>query len=979
MKRVVRILVLGLVAGWLPLHASQSTGYWQQRFDYRMDVKLIPEDHRIIVHSVINYVNQSPDTLDRVYLHLYPRAFQENSVKYREFRHALGRQSRAGGFLNDIEPYKWDLQIQSFQVTGSDQTQSEDYSIDDTILKTMLPGPLAPGDSVMLDINWTLVVGKLFERAGELNGQFNMAQWYPKLVVYDQEGWHPDVFHAEGEFYGEYGNFDVTLDVPTNYIVGATGVVTEGDPGWDSVAVDTSQKLEQWLETFKSPEADSTRRRIVRFQARQVHDFAWVASPDFLYESGEWNGIKVHVLYDKRDTTWSKVVVERAEEALRWLSTQFGMYPWPQMTVVDRRRGGGMEYPMLVMNGRENEGLIVHEIGHNWFYGILGNNEVDQAWLDEGFTTFQTRWHAMTRYPGGLDPNRSWVKPFQQKHWRFTSAYDNDQWRAIRAQLSGFDEPVQRKAYLYKSGANYSVNAYTKPSLMLHELKAILGDSLFLAAMQHYYSTWKLKHVTEYRFRQAMEETSGRELDWFFDAWLHDTRIADFALTGMKSSADADGGWHTTVTVEQKGNRLLPPVVDLVFKDGSTQRLNTDDFLWRYYIDLTADTKAKPVRAIVDPDNEFLDVDRRNNMSGKFPTEFMFRWPGMYYQPRNANLVTWSPLLYYQDVDGAMPGVSLRKSYGPWESTEARIVFSPETGRIFYDLSGWRKPTHHPQGNRWFSFHAFDFGGAEGVKVQVTRQMSRGYGMNPVMTVRHGIYTVNAKDLSRTDIFDRGRSTVFFTQGFIDMNRRSITVDIQAAPRGWSDWSFGRVALTTKFSKDIKSFQWKNRIFAGKIWSVDTIPVQERFGIEGNGSYDLYAHSYTRDASSLYGLANLRSYYHLEGDGNLRGFVGRYSGTEAIITWNSELSAEKTVLGIDLTGSAFTDLGLASGSKFTAGDRGFSNDVLGDAGLGLEIRKNIWGQRLYLRMDLPFMTFTPDSNGPEIDFQRWLFSFQTAF
>ncbi|MFQ6613796.1 MAG: hypothetical protein ACE5D1_03035, partial [Fidelibacterota bacterium] len=191
MKRGLPILVLGLGLGLIPLHASQSTGYWQQRFNYRMNVKLIPEDHQLRVHSVINYVNESPDTLDRVYLHLYPRAFQENSVKYREFKHALGRQSRVRGFMNNIDTYKWDLQIQSFQVTSSDQSRSEDYSIDDTILKTMLPEPLAPGDSVTLDLNWTLVVGKLFERAGELNGQFNMAQWYPKPVVYDQEGWHP--------------------------------------------------------------------------------------------------------------------------------------------------------------------------------------------------------------------------------------------------------------------------------------------------------------------------------------------------------------------------------------------------------------------------------------------------------------------------------------------------------------------------------------------------------------------------------------------------------------------------------------------------------------------------------------------------------------------------------------------------------------------------------------------------------------------
>ncbi|RMF08099.1 MAG: M1 family peptidase, partial [Candidatus Neomarinimicrobiota bacterium] len=634
MKRLTFLLLGGILVS-SAARAGQQTGYWQQRFRYTMQVQLHPEDHRVVAHSSIVYVNQSPDTLDRIYLHLYPRAFNPKSVKYREFLHALGRQGRAAGFMKNPEPYEWDLQIQDFSATTSDGSATQSYELDDTIFRTLLPVPLVPGDSVRLELDWTLKVGRMFERAGEIDGQYNMAQWYPKLVVYDQTGWHPDVFHAEGEFYGEYGDFDVTLDVPNNYIIGATGVVTEGDPGWEAVRVDTSMGFSDWLEQAQFPEPDSSRRRVVRFRARQVHDFAWVASPDYVYESGEWNGIQVHVLYNKSHPQWSKVVVQRAEEALRWLSTQFGLYPWPQMTVTDRLRGGGMEYPMLVMNGRESEGLIVHEIGHNWFYGILGNNEVDQAWLDEGFTTFQTRWHALTEYPGGNAP-RPWLKPYQQKFWKFTSYYDNDQWRAIRAVTSGFDEPVQRKSYLYKSGANYGVNAYTKPSLMLHELKAILGEPVFLSAMQHYFHLWELKHVDEYRFRQAIEEAAGRELDWFFDPWLHDTRYTDFQLKSLRSTPNPDGTWHTVVKVTQRGDRLLPPVVDLVFRDGSTQRLAEPDFLWRWDYTLEADSPQKPVKAIVDPDNDFLDVDRRNNYSGAMSREILFNWPGMSYRPRSA-------------------------------------------------------------------------------------------------------------------------------------------------------------------------------------------------------------------------------------------------------------------------------------------------------------------------------------------------------
>ncbi len=972
-------LAVPVILGLCYLWGSPSTDYWQQNFHYTMQVRLDPDqDHQITAHSTIVYYNESPDTLDRIYMHLYPEAFKKGSVKYREFSHQMGRLGRARGFMKDISPYEWDLKIDQFEVTNSDQTQSNDYSIDDTILLTKLPEKLAPGDSVTLNIDWKLKVGTMFERSGKMGTQYNMAQWYPKLVVYDHHGWEPNVFHAEGEFYGEYGDFDVTLDVPNNYTVGATGIVVDGDPGWDSVSVDTAQNFGDWMDSFKFPTADSTRRRVARFTAHKVHDFAWAASPDFVYESGSWNGIAIHVLYDKSDMDWNKVVVTRAAEALRWLSTQFGMYPYPQMTVIDRRRGGGMEYPMLVMNGGSSEGLIVHEIGHNWFYGILGNNETDQAWLDEGFTSFQTRWHALTEYPDGLDPNRPWLDPFRKKHWHYTGYYDRDQWRCIRAELSGFDEPVQRKSYLYKGGSNYGVNVYTKASIMMHELKAILGDSLFTSAMQYYYRTWELKHVDEYRFRMAMEKASGQQLDWFFDAWLNDTRFTDLKLKHLKTESNPEGGYQNTIIVKQLGDRFVPPVVDLVFKDGSHQRVKSDDFLWRFSDTLKAVSKEKPISAIVDPDNDYLDIDRRNNYSGRFPSVFMFQWPGMYYQPRDARVISWQPQLYYQDKDGWMPGLKLERDYGPWESTTLKLVVSPKTSRVYYDLNGWRKPKHKPAGQRWLIFHAFDFGGADGIKLQVNRQMSPGYGMQPTLTVRNGIYSVNAKDTSRTDLFDVGRSTVLYSHWTLDAGNHTISWEVNTAPSGWSDWSFARTTLTATGERDLGRFHWKNRIFAGKMWSPDTLPGQELFGLGGNSSYDFYDHSFTRDASSFYGVSNLRNHYHIGSDGNLRGFTQDYSGTESILAWNTSMDRDVNVPHINLTASAFSDWGLVNGFKLTSGDQGFNNDLIGDLGFGLELSKFMFGSHYYLRVDFPFMTYG-QSSGSKTDFNNWVFSFQSAF
>ena len=286
--------------------------YWQQFVTYKMNVQLDTTKHTVGGHSTITYKNNSPDTLYHFYLNLYANAFQEGTVKHREYLAGLGRTSRGNRFKKGMDPYLSKYDISSFIIKSTGSTLSDTFFIDDTILSAKLSKGLAPGASMVIDLDWTHHVGQFAERAGRVGEQYNFAQWYPRVVVYDENVWFNEPFHAEGEFYGEFGTYDVTMDVPKGYIIGSTGIVTSGDPGWEEVRVDTSKNFNQWLKDFRKNRTnyDENERRVVTFYAEEVHDFAWVTTPNFLYESGSWNGVDVHALFNQKNgKKWTKKVV----------------------------------------------------------------------------------------------------------------------------------------------------------------------------------------------------------------------------------------------------------------------------------------------------------------------------------------------------------------------------------------------------------------------------------------------------------------------------------------------------------------------------------------------------------------------------------------------------------------------------------------------------------------------------------------------
>ncbi len=924
--------------------------YWQQSLAYSMDIILQPEDALVIGKEDITYTNHSPDTLHEIYLNLYPRAFRKGSVKYQEFTQQFGALSRAGDFIKGRGNVYHEFELKKVTVQQGGREDGT-YQIDDTILKILLPRPLLPHDSLNLHIEWTHVNGEMFERAGKIGDQFNMAQWYPKPMVYDTQGWHINPFHAEGEFYGEFATFDVTFDVPENYVIAATGIVTDGDPGWQDVMFDTSLTFSEWVSQYDSikSEMKADNRRHVTFHAEDVHDFAWVASRDFIYEHGSIDGIDIHVFYNRKNgAKWNTVVLERAVRAVDWLNSRFGRYPYPQVSVTDRLRGGGMEYPMLVMNGRESEGLIVHEIGHIWFYGILGNNEIDEAWLDEGFTSFQTRWYNAHYYPPyGYNFKQFRLSPFREKQWRWVSDLHRAQWNAIRFQLSGLDEPVSRSSYLYDNGQAYRANVYTKASLMLDELKTILGDSLFLDAMQHYYDKWQLKHVNEDRFVKAMEEATRQELDWFFKPWLHDTETLDYAISSWKSEPEG-GNWTTTVNVKRVGHRAYPATVQLETKNGMVISQRIPDYKWNYSHELVFNTPARVRQITIDPLSQTMDVDFRNNFSGRMPSEWMLDWTNKDYSPRNKYVVRWFPALDYHPNDGLLPGLSLTRSYAFWEKTKLALQVGLESAQVYGMVDMRRKFKWSRPGIEYY-LKAYRYNGHSFGQVFVNQQIPRSYYRSR-LSYGLGFSYSESTDSTAAPLFQEGTIAKSFVYSRLSLKSLSLLTRFETAAGNWSDWSFNKWYTRINYSIRKTKLSFQIRGFAGRYWSSDSLPSQEQFNISGANAEERFVYPYTRHPDSFYGIRDLSNQIYTPGDGGIRGLTGLADLlADQIISLNLDIHYTLIDKPLRVRAALFSGIG----GVWSGTHRLNSGDFVGAGGIALIFEKSIWERPLYLRIDFP--------------------------
>ncbi|HEX9654090.1 MAG TPA: M1 family metallopeptidase [bacterium] len=1000
---VRRALLLTFSLIFVPTAQSSETPYWQQSVHYTMDVSLIPIDHALSGEERIVYKNNSPDTLHQFYLHLYPNAFRSNeTVKAGEARRAYRK------LLKDPEDAGY-IEIESFRILSSDSAQKAvtAFQVNDTILEASLPEPLPPGGELTVELSFYLKVRKFQERAGYRGFQYDFAQWYPKVCVYDETGWNAEPFHLTGEFYGEFGTFDVTINVPYEYVVGATGVVVSGDPGWERVQVDTSLSPQEWEEAFKKiqravgEDARDGKIRTVIFRAENVHDFAWVASPDFLYERGEWDGIPIHVLYRSYvKKRWSKVAAEHGARSLAWLSDKFGRYPYPQLTITHGLLGGGMEYPMLVMNARENEGLVLHEVGHIYFFGILANNEWKEAWLDEGFTTFQTRWYMETRYSeSGIDsegelPSRNWLQRRRPRHSRREQGINQ-----VMAYLtSGHNEPISREAYRYNESISYRRNAYDKGSFFYDMLKYVVGDSIFENICREYFERWAFKHVNEARFRQVCEDVSGQKLDWFFRQWLHDSVTVDYALGSVKRKEFAEG-WETKVEIHRKDRGIMPVEVLLITQAG--------DSLWQRWDGkeqagaVVFYSTSRPQKAILDPRDAILDKSRLNH--GAVKVRWLFDYPNMSYYPRDVYLVTYRPSLWYNEVDKLRIGGRLLGDYGASRNAYLGAWFGVDSqeldGRLRYS-----NPITPLGPDIRGTFSAQKMEGRFEIDAHLTllkrkylelppvHQVVVGFNHSRLLKRRGEQYVIreyDQKDDVEMATWGRGNVNNFYLR--YGVNPRGLlwftnfTLGFDVVDKDWGS----EVSYHTGFSELRVCFPKNDegvflRFFAGKIFSSDDALIQDLLFLDGANPRDRFRRFYLRSDGAL----PEELHYHLPGGGNLRGYYNQPIFGDQILAANLELrkKLKPNVLGRWLR-SVLGHPGVAVfGDLSTMEFVDSRHEFFADAGLGLRFENLLpddWytiftgGRNTTLRLDFPIWVNQPLPGENAVRF-RWVFGFEQA-
>ena len=640
MIKWIVIFVAGLFVFQL---AFAQPDRWQQRIKYVIDVHMNVATNQFTGTEKIDYWNNSPDTLNRLFFHLYWNAFQPNSmmdVRSRELGNTVIGTNEKGEEVRDWDSRVTDRisklkpeeigyqQVKSFMINNQPQQLIEH----ETILEVKLRTPVLPHTKTSMTVTFEAQVPLQVRRSGRDNKEgirYSMSQWYPKMVEYDYQGWNANPYIAR-EFYGVWGDYDVNITIAKQYLVAATGTLQNADAigfGYEPQATSTGvQTISNKLQGArnKQPATRNTQSTASNpqlstltweFAAQNVHDFVWAADTAYaMIKRQAANGPLLYIIHKKVDSVennWQKLA-DTVQLAYPYIAKTFGAYPYKNYSFI-QGGDGGMEYPMATLIKNAGIGTALHEWMHSWYQGMMGTNESLYPWMDEGFTTY-----AESRISGYLRSKNSF--------W-FADAYKS-YYKLIQ---TAREEPMSTHADHYNTNYAYGQAAYSKGCVFMEQLGYIVGQQMLDKILLDYYNTWRFKHPNPNDFIRVAEKASGIALQWYKEYWIYTTKTIDYALGN--TSTDSTG--KAIITIKRAGDMPMPVDVQVTYKDG-TSEIHYIPMNLMYGAKAAEDTTAfiihpewkwthpeytlaigRPVQDIkeleIDPSQRMADVNRVNN------------------------------------------------------------------------------------------------------------------------------------------------------------------------------------------------------------------------------------------------------------------------------------------------------------------------------------------------------------------------------
>ena len=579
--------------------------YWQQAVDYKMTVNMNINTFQYEGKQSLVYTNNSPDTINKVFYHLYFNAFKPGSEMATRILNGKDENKRFSVDINKI-PKDEEGRLSVSNILQDGESIKAEYS--GTILEVPLKNKLLPGKSTNITLNFQGQVPKMIRRAGrdsEEGVALSMGQWYPKMAEYDYDGWNAEPYIGR-EFHGVWGDFDVIINIDKNYVVAASGYLQNSQNyghGYGAKKSKSKKGITSW-----------------RFIAPMVHDFTWAADPDFIHDIYPGpNDVKLHFFYKKNPEikeNWKKLQPKTAE-LMMFFNNTIGKYPYKKYNVV-QGGDGGMEYAMLTLiTGNRKFGSLVgvtaHELAHSWFQHVLATNEMKHEWMDEGFTSYISKL--------AVDKILK-----EDKLFPLNGSYNS----YFNLALSGFEQPQATNSNRYDYNMAYESTAYSKGAVFLAQLGYVIGQENLSMTIKEYYNSHKFTHPTPNDFRRVAERVSGIQLKWYLTDWTQTTNVIDY---GIKSVIDL--GEKTHVTLNRIGSMPMPLDVFINYSDGSYEiqyipislmrgekqnPYNIDwvinkDWAWSMpdYTLILEKPKNEIISIIIDPSGYMADINRRNN------------------------------------------------------------------------------------------------------------------------------------------------------------------------------------------------------------------------------------------------------------------------------------------------------------------------------------------------------------------------------